>query len=175
MRVSIVVTADQQSVIGNDDTLPWRSQSSHQRLNSLTRRGVIIVGRKHHEAILKRRKGEPLKRPEIIVLSRNPDYSAPGRCFIARSVEEAIEAALARGAEEAFVIGGAETYRATLPIADRIYLSLIHIFSEGNVRFPVFQGNGWEVRERKTKPKQRRDEHPLTFLTFERRTLVQPA
>jgi dihydrofolate reductase len=167
MIISVVTTADQQSVIGKDGKLPWRISSSRRRLAALICRHTIIVGRNTHESILKRRKGEPLKHCTTIVLSRNPDYSAEP-CLTARSLEEAIEIARTRNEKELFVIGGAEIYRQALPIADRLYLTLVHGFVEGDAHFPVFQGNGWVAKKRTPVPQNNGDGYSSTSLVYEK-------
>jgi dihydrofolate reductase len=61
----------------------------------------------------------PIAERHNIVVSRNPGYLPAEQR--ARSLEEAI--ALAGDRREVFVIGGAELYRQTLPLAKRLYLT----------------------------------------------------
>lgn len=81
------------------------------------------MGRKTYESI-----GRPLPGRENIVVTRNQTWQADG-VKTATSLEQAIETARkAPGAEEIFVIGGGEIYKAALEagIVDRLYLTVIH-------------------------------------------------
>ena len=44
---------------------------------------------------------------------------------------------------EAFVIGGAEIFRQTLPLCDRIYITEIQADFEGDILFPEFNLEEW--------------------------------
>lgn len=48
------------------------------------------------------------------------------------------------GAKEVMVIGGAEVYAQTLPLAECIYLTLVDIDCEGDVFFPAYDETQWE-------------------------------
>jgi dihydrofolate reductase len=81
------------------------------------------------------------------VVSRNPDYAAPGAVW-AGSLEEAVQEA---GGGESFVIGGAELYRQALPLADRLYLTEIEAEFSGDVLFPEIHPDEWrEVSRSRT-------------------------
>jgi dihydrofolate reductase len=57
----------------------------------------------------------------------------------ARSLEDALEQAkLAPGGEEIMIIGGGQMYAAALPLADRIYLTLVDDDTRGTVFFPDY-------------------------------------
>ena len=58
-----------------------------------------------------------------IVVSRQPDFNAPG-AELAHSLDEAI--GMARG-EELFIIGGESLYRQAMPLADRLFLTQINV------------------------------------------------
>jgi dihydrofolate reductase len=64
----------------------------------------------------------------------------PG-ALVAHSVSEAIEAS--QGDDEIFVIGGADLFRETLPIADRLYLTTVDAEPEGDTFMPAFDDSQW--------------------------------
>jgi dihydrofolate reductase len=99
----------------------------------------MVMGRKTFESFPKLLVGR-----RHIVLTRDPDWSAPG-AEVARSVEEAI--ALVGAAEEIAVIGGAEVYRLFMDRANRIELTEVHRAPEGDTRMPPL-GEGWRVENR---------------------------
>jgi len=90
-----------------------------------------------------------------------PDYVAPG-CIVVHDLRDALEAA--GEAAEVFILGGGEVYREALPVASRLYLTVVRGEVEGDVRFPeVPVGEFREVERREID-----DTFPCTFVVFER-------
>jgi dihydrofolate reductase len=93
------------------------------------------MGRRTYESINRLLPGRT-----TVIVTRQRDYSVPG-AIIAHSVLEALDAC--RGDEEIFVIGGADLFRETLPIADRIYLTTVDAEPQGDTFMPEFDVSGW--------------------------------
>lgn len=160
-RVSLIAAVADNGVIGADNALPWHLPDDLRYFKELTTGHAIVMGRRNYESI-----GRPLPKRHNIVVTRNPDYRAPG-CTIVRSVDEALRAA---GSDaEVFVIGGGEIYRQTLARADRLYLTLVHAEPNGDAYFPEFDQAAWRETSRREHPADDRHAHPFTFVTFERR------
>lgn len=123
-RVTLIVARARNGVIGRDNAMPWRIVGEQAFFKRVTMGHPIIMGRKTWESI-----GRPLPGRRSIVVSRNPAYSATGAEVVA-----GIDQALARcdGAAEAFVIGGAELYRAALARADRLLITEIDADFDGD-------------------------------------------
>jgi dihydrofolate reductase len=108
----------------------------------------IVMGRKTFESI-----GRPLPGRTNIVITRNPDFRAEGVRVVA-SLDEALrlagDIALIDGAQELVVIGGAEIYRASIPRADRLYITEVHASVEGDAFLPEIDWALWDevARER---------------------------
>ena len=115
MLISIIVAMAKNRVIGNQGQLPWHLPTDLRRFRQLTMGHPLLMGRRTFEAI-----GRPLPGRRTIVLSRNPGYEAAG-CDLADDLNAAL--LMARGADELFICGGAQIYRQTLPLAERIYLT----------------------------------------------------
>lgn len=98
-------------VIGRDGGIPWRLPEDLARFKELTMGHTVVMGRRTWESLPPRFR--PLPGRRNVVVSRNPDYRAPGA-----EVLGSIEAALA-GASQTWVIGGAEIYHLALPRATR--------------------------------------------------------
>ena len=116
--LSLIVAIAENGVIGHKNQLPWRLGSDLRRFRKLTMGHPLIMGRKTFEAI-----GKPLDGRDSIVVSRNnPSLALNPHVFSAASLEEALttarKLAKARGVKEAFVIGGAELFKAALPIRE---------------------------------------------------------
>lgn len=166
-RLTLVVAAAENGVIGRDGDLPWRLPADLARFKRLTMGHPLIMGRKTYESI-----GRPLPGRLSIALTRQPDWHAGNESVLtAREVEEAI--ALAGGApgvstEEAFVIGGGEIYRLTLPLADRVQLTRVHASIDGDTTFPDLAPAQWRLVESDEHPADSRNEHACTFEVWDR-------
>jgi len=66
------------------------------------------------------------------------------------------------------VIGGADVFRETLPLAQRIYLTRVRARLEGDVRFPELSPEQWRVMERVEHTADARHAYAFTFETLER-------
>ncbi len=127
-------------VIGANNALPWHLSADLKRFKALTMGHHIIMGRKTFESI-----GRILPGRTSVVVSRNPGYR-PAGVLVAPNLESAL--AIAEGDSDAFVIGGAEIYRAALPVADRILLTEIGRGFEGDTFFPPLPPTDWRETAR---------------------------
>ena len=138
MKISLIVAASANNVIGVGGGLPWRLPEDLRRFKEITMGKPMIMGRATFDSI-----GRALPGRKSIVLTRQPDFAAEG-CDVVASVEAAIEAA--GDAEEVMVIGGGEIYRQFLMRADRIYLTRIQAEIDGDTRFPELDMDEWAVK-----------------------------
>ena len=134
-RVSLVVAMDRRRVIGYQGKLPWHLPEDLRRFKALTMGHPIIMGRKTHESI-----GRLLPGRRTIIVTRQRDYAVPG-ALVVHSLEAAFAACA--GEDEAFVIGGADIFRAALPDADRIHLTEVHGEYPGDTWFPELPMGEW--------------------------------
>ncbi len=141
MKVALIWAMAPNHVIGRNNKLPWYLPNDLKYFKQVTFGKPVIMGRKTFESI-----GKPLPGRTNIVISRNPDFQAPG-CRVVDSLAAALEladsVALIEGIEEVMVMGGGEIYRQALPYADRLYLTEVHAEIEGDAYFPAFDRNQW--------------------------------
>jgi dihydrofolate reductase len=158
--ISIIVAMAENHVIGRNNELPWRLPADLQHFKTLTVGKPIIMGRKTWESL-------PGLLPERlhIVLTHDPEYDAEG-CLVVRSIEAAMAAA--GNAPEVMVIGGSRLYEQFLPLAHRIYLTLVHAEVEGDALFPSYDEARWEEAERESHQPDEKNPFPYTFLTLRR-------
>jgi dihydrofolate reductase len=160
MKVSIIVAIARNGVIGSENRLPWHIPDDFKWFRKQTSRHAVIMGRSTFESI-----GKPLPERANIILSRRGDFTVPG-AEVFPSLDEALEHLREKGEEEAFVIGGAQVYRETLPFADRLYLTLIRDDYPGDARFPpIPEGDFHTVFE-----ESHAGEPPYSFVIMERRS-----
>lgn len=129
MSLSLIVAMTDDRVIGRDNALPWRIPEDLKRFKAITMGHPLLMGRRTFESI-----GKPLPgRRNIVVTST---MAAIAGVQTAGSLTEAL--ALCPAAEgERFVIGGARLFAEALPLADKLYLTLVHADIDGDVRFPA--------------------------------------
>jgi len=158
--ISIIVAMAENRVIGNDNALPWRLPADLKHFKAMTVGKPIIMGRKTWESL-------PGRLPDRIhiIITANPDYVADG-CVVVRSLEAALEAA--GDVPEVMIVGGTMLYQQALPLADRIYLTLVETQVEGDARFPEFDPGQWQEIERQRHPSDDRNPYAYSFLTLSR-------
>ncbi|ALE03642.1 dihydrofolate reductase [Bartonella ancashensis] len=164
--VYLVAAVSQNSVIGREGGMPWHLPTDLKRFRDLTLGRPIIMGRKTWDSL-----GRPLPGRANIVITRNHSFTAEG-AMIAHSFLQAHnfaqEMAYQSGADSVFVIGGSEIFREGLAIAQKIFLTEILSFIEGD-SFSLFDKENWTIIETRCIPKSDQDSHPIRFVTYERR------
>lgn len=159
MKVSLIVAMADNNVIGVDNQLPWHLPADLKYFKAVTMGKPIIMGRKTFESI-----GRPLPGRQNIVITRNTDWSAEG-VTVVQSTEDAV--ASVSGAEEVMVIGGAEIYRAMLPLVHKLYVTEVSLSVEGDAFFPDIQDEQWRETSRDTHAAEA-DKPAYAFVTYER-------
>ena len=157
MIISIIAAMDQNRVIGRGNKMPWRLPVDLRRFRAITMGHPLIMGRKTHESI-----GAPLPGRKNIVVTRQEDYRADG-CVVVHDIPSALAACDDAG--EAFVLGGETIFRDFIPLAHRIYLTIVKTTVEGDARFPEIPEAFVEVSR-----EEARDVFPLVFVVYERKS-----
>ncbi|NVJ71058.1 MAG: dihydrofolate reductase [Alphaproteobacteria bacterium] len=160
MRFSVVVAMAEQRAIGRDNDLPWHLPADLKYFKAVTMGKPIIMGRKTYESI-----GRPLPGRRNIVITRNGDWRAEG-VEVALSVEQAKE--MVADADEAMIIGGAQIYGQSLGLADRLYITEVHMaVPDADTWFPAFSAGDWQEVSREEHPAEG-DKPAYAFVTYDR-------
>lgn len=139
-NISIIAAMSENRVIGLNNTMPWHIPEELQHFKQLTMGKPMIMGRKTFDAIGRR----VLPGRKTIVLTRDQDLCFPDlEVTVVRSIPEALESAA--DATEIMVVGGANIYKEFLPLAQRIYLSVIPKHYAGDAFFPKLEPNVWHL------------------------------
>jgi dihydrofolate reductase len=166
MELAIIVAAAENGVIGKNNALPWRIPADMRYFKRTTMGKPIVMGRKTFESI-----GKPLPGRTNIVITRNPAFVAEG-VKVVSSLDEALklaeDIAVADGAEELVVIGGAEIYRSAMPRADRLYLTEVHASVEGDALLPEIDWSHWREVGRERHQAESPGDHDFSFVRYER-------
>jgi dihydrofolate reductase len=131
-----------------------------RHFKALTTGHTIIMGRKTFESV-----GRPLPDRRNMVLTRDPDYR-PSGVVVVHTLEEALRRA--DGESEVFVVGGGEIYEIALPLADRLYLTIVHDDFAGDVFFPQIDPNDWSLRSDVRHDADERHAVAFSFRLYER-------
>ena len=165
MNISIIVAVANNNVIGKNNSLIWSLPADMKFFKEKTTGHCIITGRKNYESIPE--KFRPLPNRTNIVITRQQGYSAPG-AIVVDSIEKAIQTAKETGGNEIFIIGGAEIYKQSLHLVNRIYLTKIHHTFEGDTFFPELKSNEWRETNHTKGIIDDKNKYEHDFLIFEK-------
>ncbi|MEY2894343.1 MAG: Dihydrofolate reductase [Bacteroidota bacterium] len=161
--LKILVAFDENRVIGKNNTLIWHLPADLKRFKALTTGHVIIMGRKTFESI-----GKPLPNRTSIVISRQADLQIEG-AIITHSVEEAILKAKSITREDIYIVGGAEIYALSLPLADQILVTQLHDIFDGDAYFPEIPADIFEITEKERGITDEKNAYQYSYLTYTRK------
>ena len=165
--ISIIVAVANNNVIGKDNSLIWHLPADMKFFKEKTTGHCIITGRKNYESIPE--KFRPLPNRTNIVITRQKNYSAPG-AIVTESIEEALEKAKQTGDKEIFIIGGAEIFKQSLHLANKIYFTQIYHSFEGDTFFPEIDKKEWIETSRIKGIKDEKNKYDFDFVTFEKKS-----
>ena len=149
----------ENGVIGANGGLPWHLPDELRHFKAKTIGSAVIMGRKTWESL----PIQPLPKRQNIVATNNRSFQAPG-AELAHSLEDAL--ALVAG-PTAFVIGGESLFSASLPIADRLEVTIVHATVEGDTMMPPIDWKQWSLIGEDHHPADEHHEFSFTYQTFE--------
>lgn len=158
--MNLIAAIDLNRAIGLDgDQLAYIGQDL-RHFKALTLGKPVVMGRRTNEALPRRR----LPGRRNIVLTRDASFAVEG-VEVAASPAEAL--GMVDGEAEIFVIGGAQIYAAFLPMASRLFLTVIERrFPCADTFFPDY--SLWTVAERSPTYVDEKSGLPFHFETLMR-------
>ncbi|MBR9919838.1 MAG: dihydrofolate reductase [Bacteroidetes bacterium] len=162
MRISAIVAAGKNNVIGKDNEIPWYLPNDLKYFKRTTLNHHVIMGRKSFESI-----GRPLPKRTNVVITRNAFFTASG-VQVVHSIDEALHNAVNQGEHEAFIIGGGEIYKQSMPFWDRVYLTRVNIEMEGDAYFPELDPKEWKLVSEDPQQTDEKNELEHSFQVWER-------
>ena len=142
--ISIIVAKSRNNVIGSEGSLPWHIPEDLKIFKSMTMGKPMIMGRSTFESI-----GKALRGRKNIVMTRDKEYQADG-ISVAHNLEEAL--VLCEQAREIMIIGGGEIYKLFFGIANRLYLTNVEKYIDGDVFFPEIDLSKWKMTRKEEFP-----------------------
>jgi dihydrofolate reductase len=135
--IIIIAAMAENRVIGRDNALPWAVREDMLHFKELTAGCPCIMGRKTWESLPRR----PLPgRPNLIISASMTE--APGGARVFPSLPAAIGFCAAD--PKVFICGGASIYREAQQYANKMELTVIQGYYEGDAFFPEIDPKIWE-------------------------------
>ncbi len=162
--LSLIAAVARNGAIGRDNQLLFRIPGDLPRLKRITLGYPVIMGRKTWDSLPP--KNRPLPGRLNIVVTRNPEWHADG-ATVAHSLEDALHHTV--GAQQAFVIGGADLYALALPYADRLDLTEVDQAAEGDAFFPPWKREDFIEIGRESHHASESAPFDYAFVTYQRK------
>ena len=158
--LNLVVACSENRIIGRAGRLPWRIPEDLKHFHDLTAGNICVLGRMCFETWPKVL--DDGRQPVVITtqperahlhatnLTRAQQDCAPAsdRVRVAATVTDALAIAQQLPGE-IMICGGQRIYEETLPLADRLYLTLVHAEVPGDTTFPEWRHLNWRETSRR--------------------------
>ena len=165
-NIEIVVAVDNRWAIGRGGGLLCHLREDLRHFKALTRGHTVVMGRRTFESL----PAGPLPERQNIILTRDRSY-APRRAadndrvVVAHDIDEALR--LASMPEPIMIIGGAQIYRAAMPIARTLHITMIHhAFAGADVWFAPPRATEWTIT--RVEPHRGEADYDYDFVTYTR-------
>lgn len=132
-QICLIVARAENGVIGRNNQLPWHLPADLKYFKAQTTGYPVIMGRNTWLSL-----GRALpNRLNIVVSTKSKPTDLPEAVVWVNSIGESLTVAQADLPEKVFIIGGAQLFKATLSMADLLYLTVIEQTVEGDVIMPL--------------------------------------
>ncbi|MDD2635197.1 MAG: dihydrofolate reductase [Bacteroidales bacterium] len=156
MDITIIVAIAENNAIGKNNDLLWHISGDLKRFKEITTGHTIIMGRKTYLSLPKR----PLPNRRSIVISDIANECIPN-VDVVDSIENVLK--IADKEKENFIIGGGMVYKQFLPLANKMYLTVVHKEYDADVYFPEINFEDWEIQN---KEEHLDHEPPFSYMTL---------
>jgi len=139
--ISIIVAVSEDLGIGKNNELLWNLPEDLKRFKKITYGKTVIMGKRTWESLPKK----PLPGRKNVVITDIP-HEDFFDAVTAYSIEDALHKC--EKEEEIFIIGGGSIYTQFMPLADRLYVTHVHIKRPADTWFPKIDRRIWKVIEK---------------------------
>lgn len=164
MILSLIAAVSENNVLGRDNALVWRMPADTAYFRQLTHAAPMLMGRKTAES-----PDMFLSEKRNVIVSRQVRLSSQAHPPMEWYTD--LETALGHlsNEQEVFVCGGAEIYRQTINLADKLYITRIHHTFEGDAFFPAIDSQVWVLASQQENPADRNNPYAYSFLRYNRK------
>ncbi|MFA6257980.1 MAG: dihydrofolate reductase [Candidatus Paceibacterota bacterium] len=160
--ISLIAAIGKNNELGKGNTLLWHMPADLKYFKDVTTLHPVIMGRKTFESI-----GRPLPNRRNIVITRDLNYKKEG-VELAYSLNEALNLFPDQN-EEIFIIGGAELFKQTMPVADKLYITHIDAKDkDADTFFPEIIPIVWNEISHTEHEADKKNIFPYTFSIYEK-------
>jgi dihydrofolate reductase len=138
--ISIIVAVDLNMGIGKNNDLLCHLSSDLKRFKEITTGHTIVMGYNTWVSLPRK----PLPKRRHIVLSDNPKFTYPD-ILVAHNIDQAISLMNKDG--ENFIIGGGMIYKAFMPYAQTLLLTVFQKEFHADTFFPKISQDEWKLVE----------------------------
>jgi dihydrofolate reductase len=140
--IHLIFATSRNGVIGVNNQLPWHLPEDLAHFKTTTQGQTVLMGRRTWDSLPKK----PLPNRLNLILTHQPNWTAPGAHAV-HSINEALQVAsqLTSSTQPIWVIGGAELYHLTLPIATKLVVTQIEQDVQGDTFAPHIDTTDWQV------------------------------
>jgi dihydrofolate reductase len=160
--ISLIAAIGKNNELGKGNTLLWGMPADMKHFRETTALHAVIMGRKTFESI-----GKPLPNRRNVVITRDVNYKRDG-IEVVHSLAAALDL-FSDSKEEIFIIGGAELYKQTMEIADKLYIT--HIAAEDKAAdafFPEIIPIVWNEIKHEEHEADEKNPFAYTFSVYEK-------
>ena len=161
--ISIIVAIARNNAIGLNNELLWHIPNDLKRFKKITAGHSVIMGKRTLASL----PNGPLPKRRNIILSDIP-YDCIEGCETVNSISAAIE--LIKNEEEVFIIGGGSVYNQFLPLAHKLYLTIVEKDFEADTFFTEIPFNDWELIEKEVVDNDPANDFVYRFETYIRKS-----
>jgi dihydrofolate reductase len=168
MKIIAIVAIAKNGAIGKNNRLLWRLGDDMKFFKLTTMGHTVVTGRKNYESIPD--KFRPLPQRHNIVITRQPNYPAPG-AIVVHSLEEALQEARKLETQYCYIIGGGEIYREALQkdLFDELLVTHVDREYEGDVFFPLEELAVWEPTKLASHSEGNGNDAAFTIVSYKKR------
>ena len=157
--INLIWAMTKDNLIGKGNDLPWHYKEDLQYFKKNTMNKDVLMGYNTYLSIYSRI-GKALPKRNNYVLHFDNSLKLEGATLVTNLEEFLMN--YKNNDKELFIIGGASVYKQTLPLADRLYITLINKEYEGDVYFPEVDLSNYNLIRQE-------DVNELSFLVYERK------
>lgn len=161
-NISIIVAIAQNNAIGKDNNLLWHISEDLKRFKKITTGHTIVMGKNTFHSL----PNGVLPNRVHIVITDVKEEQFEG-CITVYSIEDAVEKF--DDNEEVFIIGGGMIYKQFLPLANRIYLTVVHKDFEADTFFPAINYDEWKEISKESFEASDKNDFAYSYLILERK------
>lgn len=160
--LSLIAAVSDDGFISTGKGVPWDLPDDRSHFRQYTAGGFLLMGRTTYQEM-----SGWFSDHRPIVLSRDSTFHPDAGHHRVPTVPLALLYAQQAKAQELIICGGAQTYAAAMPLADKLVITRVHDSLGAGMAFPPTDPQRWIETSRIEHPADARHSHAMTFLTYQ--------